>query len=59
MSRVDQFWRRISLDSIFTGGWGAPEGLNKIVNYRRNWVGNRETCAKLVPSDYKTTIDKV
>lgn len=58
MSRVDQFWRRISLDSIFTGGWGAPEGLNKIVNYRRNWVGNRETCAKLVPSDYKTTIDK-
>jgi hypothetical protein len=59
MSKLDQYYRKLILSAFFTGAWGSPAGLNKIVTYRRNWVGNRETCNKLVPNDYPVNIDKV
>ncbi|XP_071124411.1 protein ABHD18-like [Mytilus edulis] len=57
MSRFDQLYRKLIVTKFFTRGWGEPENLKKIFDFRKV-LGNRDECYKLVPPDYPVTIDK-
>lgn len=58
MSKVDLYYRKLVLSKFFTHGWGDSKILNKIVDYRRNYVGKRDTCLNLLDYDYKVHIDE-
>ncbi|XP_063992662.1 protein ABHD18 isoform X2 [Diachasmimorpha longicaudata] len=56
-SRLDAVYRRILLTKFFTKGWGNPESLRRIFEFRKV-VANREACYNLIPRDYPITITK-
>ncbi|KAH0558243.1 protein ABHD18 [Cotesia glomerata] len=56
-SRLDSVYRRILLTKFFTKGWGNPESLRRIFEFRKV-VANREACYNLIPRDYPITITK-
>uniref|UniRef100_A0A8C4QXT7 Abhydrolase domain containing 18 n=1 Tax=Eptatretus burgeri TaxID=7764 RepID=A0A8C4QXT7_EPTBU len=58
MSFIDVVYRRLLLSRFFTDGWGSPETLKRIMEFRK-LIGNREICRSLVPPDYPVTLDKV
>lgn len=58
VSRLDILYRRLLLTKLFIQGWGKPEDLKRIFEFRRI-IGNREKCKDLVPKDYPVFIDKV
>ncbi|XP_078457095.1 protein ABHD18 isoform X3 [Lampetra fluviatilis] len=58
MSRLDVLYRRLLLTKLFTHGWGRPEDLKRIFEFRK-MIGNRERCQHLVPHDYPIHVDKV
>uniref|UniRef100_S4RCR1 Abhydrolase domain containing 18 n=1 Tax=Petromyzon marinus TaxID=7757 RepID=S4RCR1_PETMA len=58
MSRLDMLYRRLLLTKLFTHGWGRPEDLKRIFEFRK-MIGNRERCQHLVPHDYPIHVDKV
>lgn len=58
VSRLDVLYRRLLLTKLFIQGWGKPDDLKRIVEFRRI-IGNREKCKDLVPKDYPVFIDKV
>ncbi|XP_060568024.1 protein ABHD18-like isoform X1 [Ruditapes philippinarum] len=57
MSKLDWFWRRLIVTSLYTKGWGKPEDMKRIFNLRKK-LGNRDVCRHLVPQDYPVYIDK-
>ncbi|XP_038132105.1 protein ABHD18 [Cyprinodon tularosa] len=57
VSRLDVFYRRLLLTKLFIGGWGKPEDLKRIFEFRKI-VGDREKCKTLVPVDYPVYINK-
>ncbi|XP_023815322.1 protein ABHD18 isoform X2 [Oryzias latipes] len=57
VSRLDVFYRRLLLTKLFIGGWGKPEDLKRIFEFRKI-VGDREKCKALVSEDYPVHIDK-
>ncbi|KAK7922306.1 hypothetical protein WMY93_009208 [Mugilogobius chulae] len=57
VSRLDVFYRRLLLTKLFIGGWGKPEDLKRIFEFRK-LIGDREKCKSLVPEDYPVHIDK-
>uniref|UniRef100_UPI00358FE2DB protein ABHD18 isoform X2 n=1 Tax=Myxine glutinosa TaxID=7769 RepID=UPI00358FE2DB len=57
MSLFDVFYRRLLLSRFFIDGWGSPETLKRIMEFRK-LIGNREICRSLVPPDYPVTLDK-
>lgn len=57
MSKFDQVYRRFILTKFFTRGWGKPENLKRIFEFRKV-LANREECCKLIPADYPVHIDK-
>ncbi|XP_039670254.1 protein ABHD18 isoform X3 [Perca fluviatilis] len=57
VSRLDVFYRRLLLTKLFIGGWGKPEDLKRIFEFRKI-IGNREKCRSLVPKDYPVYINK-
>ncbi|KAK5897532.1 hypothetical protein CesoFtcFv8_010588 [Champsocephalus esox] len=57
VSRLDVFYRRLLLSKLFIGGWGKPEDLKRIFEFRK-YIGDRERCGSLVPEDYPVHIDK-
>ncbi|XP_050417667.1 protein ABHD18 isoform X1 [Patella vulgata] len=57
MSRFDQLYRRLLLSKFFTKGWGKPENLKRIFEFRKV-ISNRETCKHLVEKDYPVHIEK-
>ncbi|KAF6737365.1 uncharacterized protein FQA47_019651 [Oryzias melastigma] len=57
VSRLDVFYRRLLLTKLFIGGWGKPEDLKRIFEFRKI-VGDREKCKALVSEDYPVYIDK-
>ncbi|XP_068596389.1 protein ABHD18 [Brachionichthys hirsutus] len=57
VSRLDVFYRRLLLTKLFIGGWGKPEDLKRIFEFRKV-VGDREKCKSLVPKDYPVYISK-
>ncbi|XP_075056084.1 protein ABHD18 [Mixophyes fleayi] len=58
LSKLDVLYRRLLLTKFFIRGWGKPEDLKRIFEFRKI-IGNREKCQKLVPKDYPVHIDKV
>lgn len=57
VSRLDVFYRRLLLTKLFIGGWGKPEDLKRIFEFRKV-IGDREKCKSLVPEDYPVYISK-
>uniref|UniRef100_A0AAQ4RRM7 Abhydrolase domain containing 18 n=1 Tax=Gasterosteus aculeatus aculeatus TaxID=481459 RepID=A0AAQ4RRM7_GASAC len=57
VSRLDVFYRRLLLSKLFIGGWGKPEDLKRIFEFRKI-IGNREKCKALLPEDYPVYINK-
>ncbi|KAK2849546.1 hypothetical protein Q5P01_009380 [Channa striata] len=57
VSRLDKFYRRLLLTKLFIGGWGKPEDLKRIFQFRK-LIGNREKCKSLVPENYPVYINK-
>ncbi|XP_025084839.1 LOW QUALITY PROTEIN: protein ABHD18-like [Pomacea canaliculata] len=57
MSRLDHLYRRLLLTKFFTKGWGKPENLKRLFDFRKV-ISNRELCRHLVPQDYPIHIDK-
>lgn len=57
MSRLDQLYRRLLLTKFFTKGWGKPDNLKRLFDFRKV-ISNRELCRQLVPKDYPIHIEK-
>ncbi|RZF38662.1 hypothetical protein LSTR_LSTR003468 [Laodelphax striatellus] len=57
VNRLDQIYRTILNSKYFIKGWGEPENLKRLFQFRKV-MSNRETCYKLVPEGYPVTIDK-
>ncbi|XP_053284466.1 protein ABHD18 isoform X2 [Pleuronectes platessa] len=57
VSRLDVIYRRLLLTKLFIGGWGKPEDLKRIFEFRKI-IGDREKCKSLVPEDYPVYISK-
>ncbi|XP_070769108.1 protein ABHD18 [Enoplosus armatus] len=57
VSKLDVFYRRLLLSKLFIGGWGKPEDLKRIFEFRKI-IGDREKCKSLVPQDYPVYINK-
>ncbi|XP_076665584.1 protein ABHD18 isoform X2 [Andrena cerasifolii] len=56
-SRLDAVYRSILLTKFFTKGWGSPQNLKRIFEFRKV-IANRETCYNLIPRDYPISITK-
>ncbi|XP_063698704.1 protein ABHD18 [Culicoides brevitarsis] len=56
-SKLDAIYRSLLLTKFFTKGWGKPENLQRIFEFRK-LISNRETCYNLVPKDYPIEITK-
>ncbi|XP_043522419.1 protein ABHD18 isoform X2 [Frieseomelitta varia] len=56
-SRLDAVYRSILLTKFFTKGWGSPENLKRIFEFRKA-LANRKTCYELIPRDYPINITK-
>ncbi|XP_063628733.1 protein ABHD18 isoform X1 [Cydia splendana] len=56
-SRLDAVYRSILITKFFTKGWGKPENLRRLFEFRKV-VSNRDECFKLVERDYAVTITK-
>ncbi|XP_059050549.1 protein ABHD18 [Achroia grisella] len=56
-SKLDAVYRSILLTKFFTKGWGKPENLRRLFEFRKV-VSNREECYKLIDKDYPVTITK-
>ncbi|XP_076748970.1 protein ABHD18 isoform X1 [Xylocopa sonorina] len=56
-SRLDAVYRSILLTKFFTKGWGSPQNLKRIFEFRRR-LSNRETCYSLIPHDYPINVTK-
>ncbi|XP_026185709.1 protein ABHD18 isoform X3 [Mastacembelus armatus] len=57
VSRLDVFYRRLLLTKLFIGGWGKPEDLKRIFEFRKV-IGDREKCKSLVAENYPVYINK-
>jgi hypothetical protein len=47
----DHLFRRFILTQTFVRGWGNPSHLQEIFTYRREKIGVRNECLKLVPKE--------
>ncbi|XP_072480674.1 protein ABHD18 isoform X2 [Notamacropus eugenii] len=58
VSKLDVFYRRLLLTKLFIRGWGRPEDLKRLFEFRKI-IGNREKCQNMVSRDYPVYIDKI
>ncbi|XP_034103218.1 protein ABHD18 isoform X1 [Drosophila albomicans] len=56
-SKLDSLYRRMLITRFFEKGWGKPENLRRVFQFRKI-ISSRETCYKLVPRDYPVEITK-
>ncbi|XP_041972400.1 protein ABHD18 isoform X2 [Aricia agestis] len=56
-SKLDAVYRSFLITKFFTKGWGKPENLRRLFEFRKV-VSNRDECFKLVEKDYPVTITK-
>ncbi|XP_014478918.1 PREDICTED: uncharacterized protein C4orf29 homolog isoform X2 [Dinoponera quadriceps] len=56
-SRLDAVYRSILLTKFFTKGWGNPQNLKRIFEFRKV-IANRKTCYNMIPLDYPIEITK-
>ena len=47
----DHLFRRFILTQSFVRGWGNPKHLQEIFTFRREKIGVRDECLKLVPAE--------
>ncbi|CAH1777017.1 unnamed protein product [Owenia fusiformis] len=57
MSLFDRFYRSMLITKVFTRGWGNPDHLKRLLEFRRI-LSDRESCRSLVKPDYPVYIDK-
>ncbi|KAG1665454.1 Protein ABHD18 [Nymphon striatum] len=57
MSKFDAIYRSILLSKFFVKGWGKPDNLKKILEFRKI-ISDRSRCQNLVSSDYPVVIDQ-
>ncbi|KAL1493148.1 hypothetical protein ABEB36_011262 [Hypothenemus hampei] len=55
ISRLDVVYRKLLLTKFFTKGWGIPEHLERLFNFRKV-MSNRNSCYNLIPKEYPITI---
>ncbi|XP_055990484.1 protein ABHD18 [Sorex fumeus] len=58
VSKLDVLYRKLLLTKLFIRGWGRPEDLKRLFEFRKK-IGNRESGKNLVSRDYPVYIDKV
>ncbi|XP_044538260.1 protein ABHD18 [Gracilinanus agilis] len=58
VSKLDVLYRRLLLTKLFIRGWGRPEDLKRLFEFRKV-IGNRETCQNMVSRDYPVYVDKI
>ncbi|XP_055542539.1 protein ABHD18 [Wyeomyia smithii] len=56
-SKLDGLYRSLLLTKFFCKGWGKPENLERLFDFRKI-ISNRAACSKLVPRDYPVEITK-
>ncbi|KAI8120374.1 hypothetical protein FF38_02828 [Lucilia cuprina] len=56
-SKLDSIYRRMLITRFFERGWGKPENLQKLFQFRKI-ISRRDTCFPLVPKDYPVQIVK-
>ncbi|XP_017003513.2 protein ABHD18 [Drosophila takahashii] len=56
-SKLDSLYRRMLITRFFEKGWGKPENLRRVFQFRKV-ISSRESCFKLVPRDYPVEITK-
>ncbi len=54
MMNFDHLFRRLILTQSFVRGWGNPSHLQEIFTFRREKIGVRDECLKLVPAESVT-----
>lgn len=54
-SKLDSIYRRMLITRFFERGWGKPENLQKLFQFRKI-ISQRATCYPLVPKDYPVQI---
>ncbi|VVC43113.1 Hypothetical protein CINCED_3A019799 [Cinara cedri] len=57
INKFDYLYRKLLLTKYFVNGWGDPEKLKSLFQFR-NIIVNRDSCFKLVSSDYPVEIIK-
>ncbi|KAK5639583.1 hypothetical protein RI129_012075 [Pyrocoelia pectoralis] len=55
ISRLDKLYRRILLTKFFVKGWGNPNHILRLFQFRKE-ISNRSKCVELVPNNYPITI---
>lgn len=55
ISRLDKLYRRILLTKFFVKGWGNPNHILRLFQFRKE-MSNRNKCVNLIPKDYPVTI---
>ncbi|XP_049817642.1 protein ABHD18 isoform X2 [Aethina tumida] len=55
VSRLDVLYRKLLLTKFFTKGWGSPDNLIRLFEFRKI-ISNRDKCYQLVPKYYPITI---
>uniref|UniRef100_A0A2K6FM11 Abhydrolase domain containing 18 n=1 Tax=Propithecus coquereli TaxID=379532 RepID=A0A2K6FM11_PROCO len=58
ISKLDIIYRRLLFTKLFIRGWGRPEDLKRLFEFRKV-IGNRERCQNLVSRDYPVYVDKI
>ncbi|XP_054733441.1 protein ABHD18 [Anastrepha obliqua] len=56
-SKLDSIYRRLLITRFFEKGWGTPENLQRLFEFRKI-ISRRESCYKLIPQDYPIEIVK-
>ncbi|XP_046394234.1 protein ABHD18 isoform X2 [Ischnura elegans] len=57
VSRLDQVYRSMVMSKFFSKGWGKPENLKRLFEFRKI-MSKRDSCYELVPKDYPVNIVK-
>jgi hypothetical protein len=57
VSRLDTIYRSFLLSRFFTKGWGKPEHLRRIFEFRR-LLGQRNVALTFVDRDHPVTITR-
>lgn len=56
-SKLDVIYRKLILTKFYTRGWGKPEELKDLFAMHK-MISKRESCLKMVASDYPVHVDK-
>ena len=57
VSRLDTIYRNVLLSKFFVKGWGDPENMKRLFNFRKI-ISDRDKCNELVKSDHPVYIDR-